>query len=38
LPVLHSKRDDIGAINIDDYHAAYRLVAFYLVYLDTKLP
>lgn len=36
-PILHSKRDDLAAIHMDDYEAAYRLVGFYLAYLDTKL-
>lgn len=36
--VLHSKRDDISAIHPDDYYDAYRLVAFYLAFLDVKLP
>lgn len=37
LPILHSKRDDIMAVQMDDYDAAYRLVVFYLAYLDNKL-
>ena len=37
LPILHSKRDNILAVQMDDYHAAYRLVVFYLAYLDNKL-
>jgi len=36
LPVLHSERDTIGSIQFDDYYAAYRLVAYYLAYLDVK--
>ncbi len=37
LSILHSKRDNLQAIHIDDYFDAYRLVAFYLAYLDVKL-
>ncbi len=37
LPILHSKRDSMSAIHLDDYFSAYRLVAFYLAYLDTTL-
>jgi aminopeptidase-like protein len=36
--ILHSNRDNITAIHPDDYYNAYRLVAFYLAYLDLKLP
>lgn len=36
--ILHSSRDNIAAIHSDDYYNAYRLVAFYLAYLDLKLP
>ena len=37
LGILHSKRDNSSAVNMEDYTAAYRLVAFYLAYLDAKL-
>jgi Peptidase family M28 len=37
LPVLHSSRDRIDAIKMDDYYATYRLVAGYLSFLDTYL-
>jgi hypothetical protein len=37
LEILHSKRDRLSAVRPDDYYSAYRLVAFYLAYLDTKL-
>lgn len=37
LRVLHSNRDNIDAIHPEDYYDAYRLVAFYLAYLDGKL-
>ena len=36
--ILHSSHDKIDAINPSDYYDAYRLVAFYLRYLDEKLP
>jgi hypothetical protein len=32
--LLHSKRDQLAAINPDDYYAAYTLVSTYLGYLD----
>jgi putative aminopeptidase FrvX len=35
--ILHSNRDNLDAINSDDYYNAYRLLAFYLAYLDGKL-
>jgi Iap family predicted aminopeptidase len=34
LPVLHSRRDRIDAIKMDEYYATYRLLAGYLAYLD----
>jgi Zn-dependent M28 family amino/carboxypeptidase len=37
-PILHSKCDDLEAIHMDDYEATYRLIGFYLAYLDLKLP
>jgi hypothetical protein len=37
LPVLHSRRDNLDAIHMDDYASAYKLAAFYLAYLDSKL-
>jgi hypothetical protein len=37
LALLHSKRDNMSAVKMDDYTAAYRLVVFYLAYLDSKL-
>ena len=36
--ILHSNRDNIDAIRPGDYYDAYRLVAFYLKYLDIRLP
>jgi hypothetical protein len=35
-PLLHSRRDNLKAVDLDQYYAAYRLVAFYLKYLDTS--
>jgi Zn-dependent M28 family amino/carboxypeptidase len=35
--ILHSGRDNVDAIHPNDYYDAYRLVAFYLTYLDAKL-
>jgi hypothetical protein len=35
--ILHSQRDKLSAINPGDYYDAYRLVAFYLNYLDVRL-
>jgi hypothetical protein len=37
LPILHSSRDRIDAIKMDDYYNTYRLMAGYLVFLDTQL-
>jgi len=37
LPILHSRRDNFGAIKMDDYYATYRLMAGYLDFLDTDL-
>jgi Peptidase family M28 len=36
-PVLHSARDKLNAIKMDDYYGSYRLIAAYLAYLDIKL-
>ena len=35
LGVLHSVRDQVSAIDPDEYYAAYRLTAAYLTYLDS---
>lgn len=35
--VLHSARDQVGAINTDDYYLAYRMAATLLAYLDTQI-
>jgi Peptidase family M28 len=37
LPILHSSRDRIDAIKMDDYYNTYRLMAGYLALLDTQL-
>ena len=37
LQVLHSDRDNLRAINMTNYYDAYRLVAFYLAYLDQQI-
>lgn len=36
FPILHSARDRLAAIHFDDYYTAYKLVAYYLAYLDAK--
>jgi len=36
-PILHSQRDRLAAVNMDDYYNSYRLIAGYLAYLDTYL-
>jgi len=38
LPILHSDRDTMRAIHLADYSTTYKLVAYYLAYLDEKLP
>ena len=35
--ILHSTSDGLEAIHFDDYYATYKLIAFYLAYLDLKL-
>jgi putative aminopeptidase FrvX len=37
LGILHSKRDRMEAVDLEEYYRTYRLVAFYLAYLDTKV-
>ncbi len=37
-PILHSGRDQLGAINFDAYYESYRLAAAYLAVLDSSLP
>lgn len=36
-PILHSKRDRMEAIHIDEYYDSYRLITAYLAYLDDTL-
>jgi Peptidase family M28 len=37
LRVLHSRRDKLEAIRMDDYYGSYRLLAGYLTFLDSYL-
>jgi hypothetical protein len=37
-PILHSSRDTLAAIKLDDYYDTYKLLAAYLAYLDTTQP
>jgi putative aminopeptidase FrvX len=37
-PLLHSSKDNIKAINPEQYYESYRLIAPYLVLLDQQLP
>jgi len=37
LPILHSSRDRMDAIKMNDYYASYRLMAGYLALLDSEL-
>jgi hypothetical protein len=36
-PILHSPRDNIASIRLDDYYETYRLITAYLTYLDDYL-
>jgi peptidase M28-like protein len=36
-PILHSDKDKMSAVNLEDYYDSYRLIAAYLAYLDTYL-
>jgi len=36
-PILHSNRDRLSAVKMDDYYNSYLLIAGYLAYLDTFL-
>jgi hypothetical protein len=38
FPILHSPRDTIKAVNMDEYYRNYQLIAAYLAYLDQQLP
>lgn len=37
LPILHTPNDKLSNIQWDDYFAAYRLISFYISYLDMAL-
>jgi Zn-dependent M28 family amino/carboxypeptidase len=37
LAILHSVRDDYNAVKQQDYYTSYKLVSFYLAYLDQML-
>ncbi|WP_162179963.1 M28 family metallopeptidase [Bryobacter aggregatus] len=36
--ILHTAKDQLSVVKMSDYYTAYRLAAFYLSYLDLKLP
>jgi len=36
-PILHSTRDNLSAVNFNDYYNSYQLIAAYLAYLDVAL-
>jgi Zn-dependent M28 family amino/carboxypeptidase len=36
--IIHTSKDNLSAINLDDYYQTYSLMAAYLVYLDKILP
>jgi peptidase M28-like protein len=36
--ILHSSKDKLSAINLDDYYETYRLLVVYLTFLDEYLP
>jgi hypothetical protein len=35
--ILHTSKDQMGAIKMDDYYQTYRLMTVYLAYLDEVL-
>jgi Zn-dependent M28 family amino/carboxypeptidase len=37
LPILHSSKDTISAMKLDDYYQSYQLIAAYISYLDATL-
>ena len=37
FPILHSARDQLSAMNLDDYFMTYRLVAGFLAFLDGRM-
>ena len=36
-PILHTSKDQLGAIHLDDYYDSFRLISVYLAYLDQTL-
>jgi len=36
-PILHTNRDQLAAVHMDDYYDSFRLIAAYLAYLDEVL-
>jgi hypothetical protein len=36
-PILHSTRDKLDVVKMNDYYDSYRLIAAYLSYLDAVL-
>ena len=36
IRIIHSPRDQMEAIHVDEYYDSYRLIAAYLAYLDQK--
>src|SRR5262249_6713756 len=34
-PILHSEKDSLSAVKMDDFYDSYKLIAAYLAYLDT---
>lgn len=36
VPILRTERDRLDAIHFDDYYTTYKLLAYYLAYLDVK--
>jgi Iap family predicted aminopeptidase len=36
--ILHSRRDKLSAVKLDDYYTSYKLIAAYMAYLDQTLP
>jgi Zn-dependent M28 family amino/carboxypeptidase len=37
ISILHTRRDRLDAIHFDDYYSTYKLIAYYLAYLDAKM-
>ena len=35
LPILHSDKDQLSALNLEHLYESYKLIAAYLAYLDT---